>query len=127
MIEVSLTELIDSISVMQELGQKPMKPKVAFQVARLLREIEKEYSLFQNQRTELINKYGARDETGELKRDDKGNYSVDRENIEAFNTDLKELLNQTLTLNVEAIMLNDLGEINITPNEMLLLQPFMKE
>jgi len=46
MIEITLSELLDSSSVMQDLAKKPMKTKTAFQTARLMREIEKEYTLF---------------------------------------------------------------------------------
>lgn len=127
MIEITLSELMDSASVMQELAKKPMKTKAAFQTARLMREIEKEYSLFQESRKGLIDKYADKDENGEPKADENGNYTVPKENIEEFNKELKEMLDQTLSLNVEPISLEDLGDADFTPADMMLLAPFMKE
>ena len=89
MIEITLSQLIDSVSVMQELAKKPMKTKAAFQVARLLREVEKEYTLFQEARKNLIEKYAERNADGGLKTDANGNYSVPKEKIEPFNEELK--------------------------------------
>lgn len=127
MIEITLSELMDSASVMQELAKKPMKTKAAFQTARLMREIEKEYSLFQESRKGLIDKYADKDENGEPKADENGNYTVPKENIEEFNKELKEMLDQTLSLNVEPISIEDLGDADFTPADMMLLAPFIKE
>jgi len=46
MIEITLGELLDCTTAMQKLAEKPMKTKSAFKVARLMREIDKEYALF---------------------------------------------------------------------------------
>ena len=127
MIEITLNELMDSASVMQELAKKPMKTKAAFQTARLMREIEKEYSLFQDARKGLIDKYADKDENGAPKTDENGNYTVPKENIEKFNVELKEMLDQTLSLNVEPISIEDLGDADFTPADMMLLAPFIKE
>lgn len=127
MIEITLSQLIDSVSVMQELAKKPMKTKAAFQVARLLREVEKEYTLFQEARKNLIEKYAERNTNGELKVDSDGNYNVPKEKIEPFNEELKEVIEQNITLNAEQININDLEEANFTPSEMILLLPFIYE
>lgn len=127
MIEITLSELMDSASVMQELAKKPMKTKAAFQTARMMREIEKEYSLFQESRKGLIDKYAEKDENGEPKADENGNYTVPKDRIEDFNKELKEMLDQTLSLNVEPISIEDLGEADFTPADMMLLAPFIKE
>ena len=127
MIELTLSELMDSASVMQELAKKPMKTKAAFQTARLMREVEKEYSLFQDARTKLIDKYAEKDENGKPKPDENGNYTVPKDDIEAFNKELRDMLEQTLTLNVEPISIEDLGDADFTPADMMLLAPFMKE
>jgi len=127
MIEITLSELMDSASVMQQLAKKPMKTKAAFQTARMMREIEKEYSLFQESRKGLIDKYAEKDENGEPKTDENGNYTVPKNRIEDFNKELKEMLDQTLSLNVEPISIEDLGEADFTPAEMMLLTPFNRE
>ena len=127
MIEITLSELLDSASVMQELAKKPMKNKVAFQTARLMREIEKEYSLFQDSRKSLIEQYAEKDENGELKTDENGNFTVPKDKVEGFNKELKDMLDQTLSLNVEPICVDDLNEANFTPADMMLLAPFLKE
>lgn len=127
MIEITLSELLDCASVMQELAKKPMKTKAAFQTARMMREVEKEYNLFQDTRKHLIEKYGDKGEDGNLKIDDNGNYTIAPEFIDKFNQELRETLEATISLNVEPINIENLDEANFTPADMMLLAPFIQE
>jgi hypothetical protein len=127
MIEVKLSNVIDSMPVMQKLTGVSFKGKTAFQVARLLRDLDNEIKIFNETRINLVRKYGMKDENGELKVDENGNCSLEPENIETFNTELNELLNTTITLNVEPINIEDLSDGSFTPTDMLALEPFIQE
>lgn len=127
MIEITLSELLDCTTAMQKLAEKPMKTKSAFKVARLMREIDKEYALFQESRKRLIEKYGEKDQNNELKIDENGNYSVSKENIEIFNRELRDVLETKISLNAELLDIEEFDNLNFTPTEMVLLAPFIRE
>ncbi len=127
MIEVTLNELLNVSSVMQELAKKPMKVKAAYKTAKMLNAIEKEYQLFQDARTKLIEKYGQRGDDGNLKIDENGNYSVSNENLIAFNKELNEMLEEKVTLNANPLNVEELEEANFTPADMIALTPFMDD
>ena len=48
MITVTVKEIMDSVEVMRSLSQKSLKGRVAYKVARMLRELDKELTLFNN-------------------------------------------------------------------------------
>jgi len=74
----------------------------------------------------LIDKYGEKDETGELKVDENGNCRVPPESINDFNAEMTELLNSEIEINANKLNINDLEEMEFTPSEMIALEPFVE-
>jgi len=89
--------------------------------------LDEEIKIFNETRTNLINQYGARGEDGELIVDEKGNCSLKPESIAAFNKELTDLLNTVIEVNADKISINDLENGNFTPNEIMILEPFIEE
>ena len=125
MIKLSLDQLINSIEILQKLGTAEVKARVAFNISKLLRVSEIEINNFNEIRINLIKKYAKKDESGEIIMDNEGNVTIESESVEIFNKELKELIATPIELNASKINLDDLN-INITPNEMLLLEPFLE-
>ena len=127
MIEATVGEIVESISALQKLINKPLKTKVAFQVARISREIDKEFNVFQESKKTLIEKYGERNESGELITTIEGNYTIPKENIESFNNEMKDILEEVVQLNANKIKLDDLDGETFTPIEIHPLEIFIEE
>lgn len=127
MINITLREIVDSSDIMKKLSQKSLKGKTAYYVARLLREVDKELTLFNETRSNLIKKYGEKDEKGELKIDENGNCKFIPENIEKFYSEMDDILNNIIELNANKIELKDLENLDFTPIEMVVLEPFIEE
>lgn len=125
MICLTLEQLINSVDVLQKLSTAEVKARVAFNISKLLRASEAEISNFNETRLSLIKKYAKKDESGEIIMDNESNVTIEPDNIEVFNKELRELIATTVELNASKINLDDLN-INITPNEMLLLEPFLE-
>jgi len=126
MISLKISALVDATETLQKLSQKPLKAKAAFQVSRLLKEADKEAKEFNDTRIKLIDKYGEKDETGELKVDENGNCRVPPESINDFNAEMTELLNSEIEINANKLNINDLEEMEFTPSEMIALEPFVE-
>ena len=127
MITLTVQELIESIPVLRELGGKQLRSKTAFRVARLMREVQKESDAFEEQRIALVRKYGAKDENGNLSVDENGNNYIEPEHVSDFNSELTELLNNTITVSGDKLNLDDLGDETFTPAQMLNFSAFLEE
>ena len=127
MITVKLEEIVNGAEALKVLANKSLKGKTAYRVSRLLRELEKEFSLFNDTRGELIKKYGEKDENGELKVNENSEYTIAPENIQAFYNEINEILGNEVEINGNKIPLAEIGELDFTPNEMIALEPFIEE
>lgn len=127
MIELTVQEMIDSIPTLRELSNRQLKSKVAFRVARLLREVQAESETFETARVNLVKLYAAKDENGEIKTDENGNTYIEQDKIEEFNKELRDLLDNTITINGDKLSLDDLGDETFTPQQMLSFSAFLEE
>jgi hypothetical protein len=119
--------MIDSIPTLRELSNKSLKSKVAFRVARLLKAVQAESETFETARINLVKQYAAKDENGEIKTDENGNTFIEPAHIADFNAELKELLENTITINGDKLSLDDLGDETFTPQQMLSFGAFLEE
>jgi len=98
---------------------------LAWTIARLLKAADSEIQSFNETRMNLIKKYGQKDDKGELITDDSGNCKIEQEHLEAFSNELNELVNTEVELNANKIDMNLLGDIEFTPGDMAVLEPFV--
>lgn len=125
MIVLTLDNLINSINILQRISSEPLKAKTAYVVAKLIKAADAEMTNFNEIRFNLIDKYGEKDENGEFKTDG-NNVILKKETVDDFNKELRELLNTSITFNVNKLNLDDLESINFTPAEMIQLEPFIE-
>lgn len=125
MINVKLSELLDSTETLKKLSQKDFKAKLAWSISRLLKAAEQEIQEFNDTRMNLINKYGEKGDDGQLVTDDKGNCHIIPENIQEFSNELNELINTEVEINANPIDIELLEDLEFTPTEMSQLEPFI--
>lgn len=114
------------IKAINKIGTTNVPILTAYRVMTVSSKLEQERQKFDELRRALVNKYAPKDETGEIKKDDKGQYSVDPEQIESF---LKEI-NELLEVDVETakIKLSALGDkLEITALELQALGDLIEE
>ena len=128
MIEITLKDLLDSTEVLKKLSQKQLKGKTAYKVARILREVESEFNLFDETRRNIVQQYGEKDENGNLKINMKTNeYIFSEENLKIVTDEINNILASNVNLNVNKIELNEIENIDFTPAEMMLIQAYVEE
>lgn len=127
MIEVTLQDILNTPPILKALEGRSLKGKVAFQLARLMREIEKEYNILINTRQQLIMQYAEKDDNGEIIIDEEGNGRVAKDLIQEFNNEMNKLLNTVVELNVDFLDLEDLEEENFTLEQMYVLSLYIKK
>jgi D-lyxose ketol-isomerase len=127
MITVKIQDIVNAIETFNVMSNKEMPIKTSFKVARIAKELDKEYQLFNETRRKAIETYGEKDENGELKIDDKGNVALIPDKIETFSAEMNELLNNEVSLNTEPFTLSELEGITLTPAQTSTLLPFVEE
>jgi hypothetical protein len=127
MIEVTLNEVLNSIGAFRSLSEQKIPAKVAFQIARLIRELDKENKTFDESRVKALQEYSERDENGEIKTSPEGNVVLRQDKIEEYNNKIQELLDTQIQVNAEKISLSLLENLELSPVEMLNLEPFISE
>ena len=124
MITIHLNDILNSIPIFREISNKSLPIKTAYQLARLIRELDRESTTFDESRRKIIEKYAERDENGEFKQTDEGNIIITPDQIHACNQEMVELLDTEIEINVEPIEIESLASIELTPAQMLSLEPF---
>ena len=126
MINIKISELMDSVTTLQKLSQQDFKAKLAWSIARLLKAAEVEVQAFNDARMNLITKYGEKDENGELITDEKGNCKIMPDNVSTFNAELNELLASEIEINANKINFELLENLDFTPSDIAVLEPFIE-
>ena len=121
MITITVNDLLNAIPVLRELINKPFKGATAFKLARLMRELDKETTLFEESRQKLAEKFGERNKDGNLVLDKNGNVQLKPEKFEECNEEMISLLNTALEINAEKIPISAFDDIEITPTQAIII------
>ena len=127
MMTVTLKDIVESQEVMRTLSNKPLRGRVAFKVARLLKKLEAELTTFNDTRVKLIESYAKKDEEGNYVTNDKNEYQFDQDNANKFVEEINKLLLEELDIDANPILVDEIEELDFTPAEMAVLEPFMDE
>lgn len=124
---VTLGNIVDSQDVMRALSNKQLRGRVAFKVARLLKKLEVELTTFNDTRLKLIESYAKKDEEGNYVTNDKNEYQFDGDNANKFIEEFNKLLSEKIEIEANPILIDEIEELNFTPAEMAVLEPFIEE
>lgn len=125
MIEVKLSTIINGIEVLQKISNSPIKGRTAYKVGKLLKRIEEEFDLFNESRRKLINRYAIKDEYGEPVSDN-GSYKIMPELVDDFNNEVNGLLETIVKIDLDPIPIEEIENIEFTPNEIILIDDFIE-
>ncbi len=116
---MKLVQLVNSKDALQRLIEKELPVKMAYRLSKFVKAANKELEFFEEQRVKLAKKYG--------KDDGKGQIIVTAENIPAFSEELDPLLNEDVDLEPLEMSLSELGNIDITTRDIIILSYLFKD
>lgn len=123
MINITVSEMINVYNTLNGMMNKNFSGRNAFNVARLMRELNKEMETFDKARMQVVNKYTLRDDNGNPSMDEQGNVRVIPDKVEECNAEFSTLLNSKLELNAPMLDESVLAEIgDITPAQAMALE-----
>ena len=127
MIKLTLNDIINATETFNTIMGQSFKGALAFKIARLARELNKEMETFNEQRRKIIDEYGIKDEDGNLKPDENGNVQIIPDKISEFNEEFSNLLNTEVEINADKLPMDKIDDFDITPQQMLTLEIFFEE
>lgn len=113
---MKLYELVESNDSLKKLSTAEGLPfKTALSIARDIKEIDEVLQVYENKRKELVNKYGEKDENGELVIKDDNVKLTDRT---AFVNEFNALAMEDVDIEIKKISVNDLENVtSLTPSD----------
>ena len=127
MIRVSLNNILNSTETFSQIMQQSFKGSIAFKVARLARELNKEMETFNTERQKLLERYSEKDKNGELKVLENGNVQVIPEKLQEFNQEFTNLLETDVEINADKLPMSCMDEFEVSPQQMLDLEVFFED
>ena len=117
MISMTINDLMNVVPVLREMAEKPFKGAITFKLARLMREIDKEMTLFEESRQKLAEKYALRDDNGQIVLTEDGNIRLQEDKVQECNEEMISLLTTEVEINADKISASAFDEIEIAPNQ----------
>lgn len=118
--KLSNEKLVNSIGVLSKLTNMELPIKLSYAISKNITKIDRELTTYNKERQKLIEKYGEKDEEGNLETKEDGTINI--LDIDSFNNDLKEILDIETELDIHLIDLEKVNaDINITPGELMLV------
>lgn len=126
MIKIKLNDVVNSTDTFTKIMQQSFKGSLAFKIARLARELDKEMQTFNSERQKIIEKYGEKDNDGKVITDDKGIVKFDNSKIQELNDEFNTLLDTEIEINADKLPMDNIDDFEITPQEMLNIEIFFE-
>lgn len=127
MIKVTLNDIFNATETFQMIMSQSLNGSLAFKIARLARELNKEMETFNEQRRKILDTYCVKDENGEIKQAENGTVQIIPEKISDFNEEFNNLLKTEVEINAAKIPIDAIDNFNITPQQILTIEMFIDE
>lgn len=119
MITLTGADFYNSLPTLNSFCQSYKLPtKVAYRLARILKKMQEELKVLDEQRIAIIKEFGKAQEDGNYKVDDS-----DKSNFENFRKKMDELLAEEIKIDLDPIDLS-LVKIDVTATELAVLEKF---
>lgn len=118
---IKIRDVLVASQGLNDIQTTKIKASVGFKIVRVKKQLDDLLETFEEQRKVLIQKYGKKDEKGELVNE---NDTVQIEDREKFNTEYKELLEEEVAIDT-TISEDDINEIEVTLATLSAIEPLL--
>lgn len=113
--KITYKEIVNANEPLLTLAKEKLSVKEAVGLARMLKPLMEEFSIYQEKEREIIEKFGEIN--------DDGRYFIKNENIISFNTEYGELLDYEINLDIEPVTIK--SDIQIEANSIIAIEKFV--
>lgn len=125
MITLTLNDIFNAVPALREISSKEFPGSTTFKIARLIRELDKEIQLFEEERMKIANKYGEKDEEGNLIPQENGIIKISEDKIQECNKELQALFETQVEINANKLSADIFDTIEMTPTQAMNLEPIV--
>lgn len=116
---MKLGELVISANVLMGLGNQKLPAKAAFQLRRVIEQVQVELARFDKVREELAKQYG--DDIGD------GKYKIREESLEKFAAEMNDLLGADIDIAIQKIGIDAFQGVELSVQDLVLLDWLISE
>ena len=102
-----MVTFLNSVGIIKEMV---LPVKASYAVSKNIKKIEKEIEAYNEERAKLLDKYGEKDENGNLVVSEEQNIKILPENVKNWNEDLSELLDIEVEVDIHKLNFSVLEE-----------------
>lgn len=124
--KLKLADVVQINALFQPFLKENLPITTAYKIAKFCKSVENDVEFYMNQINQIIAKYAFVDDNGELKYTDAGGVKIKEESIQECGQELEELYNQIVEISTPQFQITDLEKLNLTPNDLMLLMPFIE-
>lgn len=121
----TIYDIISANPVFTKILQHEFTGKQSFMISRVLRALNTETESFNKTREEVLKKYAELDDMGEMIIEN-NSVKIREGEMEAFQNEINELLYADLEVDIKPIPIEWLDNVKLTPQETLILEPFVQ-
>ena len=125
-------KMIDALNFLEaysSIKNKPLKINIIYKLSKCLEEREKEREFYQQQFTNILNKYAKKDENGNfIYTDEKTGILIDESQQKVCEKELSELLTLDININEKYfIKITDIADLELDIETFNKIKPFIVE
>lgn len=122
---MKLINCLEAKDAIAALVDQKLPFSASYNIMLITEKIEKDEKFYHEQVKPLINKYGIKDEKGEIISEN-GSIQIQHNYIQEFNELFTQLQQTEVTEPEVKLSKEDLKEVKLTPRQLFLLKPFME-
>lgn len=118
--KLTLGEIYGLTRGLQKITNKELPIRVSYRICKFMTLCAVEMEILEKSRVKLVDKYAAPDEENKEKQ-------VSEENRTKFQEEFSTLLQEEVEIEFEPILIDDLGDISLSTNDVISMQKIFKE
>lgn len=128
MIEVKVSQLLQVQDILREMVEMEFPVAEAIKTMVLAKEVEEKLKIVNDLRKKIINKYGEKDQNGEVKTNSYGQISIPPDKVNEYIEEYHNYENGSITIQSDLLPRSVLEYVTkITPKNLLAIEPFLEK
>ena len=126
--EITMKDIVNLAVPFNKLLGAQLPVKTAYKVAKIKKKIDEEITVYENFYREALQRYGAKDENGQIKISEDGTqYLLEEGKEEEFKSRILEIQSIVINLDEPKISIQEMESLDFAPMELVALLPLIEE
>jgi len=125
--KLSNEKILNDSTKLAQIAQKELPIKASYAIAKNLAKLEAELKTYNTEREKLIQKYSQKDEQGKTMADENNQITIQKENLDDWNKDIKELLAIENDIDIHKFSIEALNGYSMTAADLMLIDYMIED